>query len=116
MVVDEHTGLKRYPVPLEPVRRLHWEDPAADHLMTHEVCGYADSAFLIEVWGAWGSYTCENTPFSLSILGHTKENVKIEYTIKKHRITCEGVWHIDVLYAIMARRPKCSLQLGSLAN
>ena len=35
--VDEETGMKRYPFFLDPVPRLHWEDPTADHLMTHEV-------------------------------------------------------------------------------
>ena len=31
------TGLKDFPFQLKPVPRLHWEDPTADHLMTHEV-------------------------------------------------------------------------------
>ena len=35
--VDEETGMKRYPFELRTVPRLHWEDPTADHLMTHEV-------------------------------------------------------------------------------
>ena len=35
--VDEETGMKRYPFELQTVPRLHWEDPTADHLMTHEV-------------------------------------------------------------------------------
>ena len=29
--------LKDLPFQLKPVPRLHWEDPTADHLMTHEV-------------------------------------------------------------------------------
>ncbi len=43
--VDELTGLKHYPFKLSPVPRLNWEDPAADHLMTHEVSAL----------GGWGS-------------------------------------------------------------
>ena len=35
--VNEETGMKHYPFELESVPRLHWEDPTADHLMTHEV-------------------------------------------------------------------------------
>jgi len=35
--LDEETGMKKYPFDLEQVPRLHWEDPTADHLMTHEV-------------------------------------------------------------------------------
>ena len=38
VLFDEQTGMKHYPFTLEKVPRLHWEDPAADHLMTHEVC------------------------------------------------------------------------------
>ncbi len=37
MGLDELTGLNHYPFKLVPVPRLHWEDPTADHLMTHEV-------------------------------------------------------------------------------
>ena len=35
--IDEATGLKHYPFELKPIPRVHWEDPMADHLMTHEV-------------------------------------------------------------------------------
>ena len=44
VLLDEKTGLKQYPFPLEPIPRLHWDDPTADHLMTHEV----SSAWLCE--------------------------------------------------------------------
>ena len=35
--MDEETGLKQFPFIIKSVPRLHWEDPSADHLMTHEV-------------------------------------------------------------------------------
>lgn len=37
VILDERTGLKHYPFELKPIPRVHWEDPTADHLMTHEV-------------------------------------------------------------------------------
>ena len=46
VVVDEQTGLRRYPFPLEPIPRLHWEDAEADHRMTHEVKGEAQGKVL----------------------------------------------------------------------
>ena len=44
--VDEETGMKRYPFELQAVPRLHWEDPTADHLMTHEVSNQLLLAFV----------------------------------------------------------------------
>ena len=35
--IDESTGLKVYPFKFQSIPRLHWEDPEADHLMTHDV-------------------------------------------------------------------------------
>ena len=37
ITVDEKTGIKNYPLKLQPIPRLPWEDPHADHLMTQEV-------------------------------------------------------------------------------
>ncbi|CAI8026310.1 Hypoxia-inducible factor 1-alpha inhibitor [Geodia barretti] len=34
--VDTESGLKRFSFQVKPVQRLHWEDTAADHLVTHE--------------------------------------------------------------------------------
>ena len=39
ITVDERTGLKNYPLKLQSIPRLPWEDPQADHLMTQEVIG-----------------------------------------------------------------------------
>eukprot|EP00731_Ephydatia_muelleri_P017582 Em0010g680a len=36
ITVDEKTGIKNYPLKLQPIPRLPWEDPHADHLMTQE--------------------------------------------------------------------------------
>ena len=35
---DSDTGAKCYPFKLKPLKRLHWTEATADHLMTHEVC------------------------------------------------------------------------------
>jgi hypoxia-inducible factor 1-alpha inhibitor (HIF hydroxylase) len=34
--VDTDTGLRRFPFEVKSIQRLHWEDTAADHLVTHE--------------------------------------------------------------------------------
>jgi hypoxia-inducible factor 1-alpha inhibitor (HIF hydroxylase) len=35
-IVDGETGLRQFPFQVKCVQRLHWEDTAADHLVTHE--------------------------------------------------------------------------------
>ena len=63
--VDEETGMKRYPFELRTVPRLHWEDPTADHLMTHEVSNQSLLVFVglqINSLGTSDLTVCESQP------------------------------------------------------
>lgn len=63
--VDEETGMKRYPFELRTVPRLHWEDPTADHLMTHEVSNQSLLVFVglqINSLGTSDPTVCESQP------------------------------------------------------
>ncbi|XP_064387370.1 hypoxia-inducible factor 1-alpha inhibitor-like [Halichondria panicea] len=76
VVFDEATGLKHYPFPLEQVPRLHWDDPTADHLMTHEMPVVLTGTELVEPALRW------TLPYLEDNIGSSKHTVYISKTKK----------------------------------
>ena len=79
ITVDERTGLKNYPLKLQSIPRLPWEDPQADHLMTQEQPVLLTGSNLIAPAMKW------TLPYLEQHMGSNKHTVYISKDNKKFK-------------------------------
>ena len=89
--VNDETGLKQFPFQLKPVPRLHWEDPTADHLMTHEVCVCVCIVQCVHI--------CKQED-NLSVVRSSNDSLSIAHALLQCIFTHTPVTHWNLLYSL----------------
>lgn len=94
--VNDETGLKQFPFQLKPVPRLHWEDPTADHLMTHEVCVCVYIVLCVHI--------CKQED-NLSVVRSSNDSLSIAHALLQCIFTHIPVTHWNLLYSLSTDEP-----------